>query len=72
MSDVKYEFAQCWALAHSKGQPGPFITTVTANTRKELIARVERQCCGAGNWRRWSRSSGAKLIRVRIEQGSWP
>jgi hypothetical protein len=62
---------QCWALAHTNGTPRPFIVPMVALTRRGLINRLEQDVCPQG-WRKWSRKSGAKIIRVRIEQGAWP
>jgi hypothetical protein len=68
---MKYDDDLMWAMAHSKGTPRPFICgTLSSTTRTELIRKIERDVCGEGNWRKWSRKYGAKIIRVRVTQAS--
>lgn len=70
--NVEYDSCQAWAMAHSRGTPRPFICAMVGNTRKQLIQRIEREICGTGEWPKWSRKTGARIVRCRIEQGAWP
>lgn len=63
---MKYEPQEVWALAHTNGKPVPFVTALTAYTRRDLIREIEERICGKGNWRKWARKSGAKCVKAKI------
>lgn len=64
---MRYDDGVVWAMAHSKGEPRPFICGgMTAYTRRELIDKIEKEL--GVSWRKWSRKYGVKIVRVRVSQ----
>lgn len=66
---MKFDPDTRWALAYTHSKPRPFICGgMTATTRSELIARIEKEVCGERGWRWWARKTGAKIIRVIVQE----
>lgn len=66
---MKFDPDTRWALAYTRSQPRPFICgSMTARTRSELIVKIEEGICGEGRWRWWARKTGAKIIRVVVQE----
>ncbi len=59
-----------WALAYSQSDGGkPLITPMVEPRRTDIVGIVEECICGKGNWRKWSRQTGAKIIKVTVSEG---
>lgn len=65
---MKIEGCTMWAMAHFRGRKPYIIGTLAARTRAEVIEMVEKQICQS--WRSFSRQTGAKIIKVRVEAAS--
>jgi|GEM_PF-3956895 len=70
MTEKTYKPQMVWAMAHSRPAAGqPFITGIVGYTRSDVIRNIEREVCGKGNWHKWSRKTGAKIIKVTVSEG---
>lgn len=54
-----------WAMAHMKRRKPFIIYDTVSRTRKDAIRKVEKII--GKEWRPFSRKSGAKIIKVRVE-----
>ncbi len=62
---MKYEHCDCWAFAWSGGYPRPYITTIVASTRRQLIQDVQ-EFMGVP-WRKTHRQGG-RAVKCQIVQ----
>lgn len=62
---MKIQPETMWAMAHMKRRNPYIIGATVSRTRKEAIRKVEEII--GDDWRTFSRKTGAKIIKVRVE-----
>lgn len=70
MNKPNFEPLEAWALAHTRpASAHPCVTGIVDYTRSDVIRQIERDVCGNGNWHKWAKQTGAKVIKVTIVEG---